>query len=61
MHHPAIASESRLRSGGYFDPVPVRRVWLDHLANRTDGQYLLWDVLMFQAWLSDVHQRAASN
>jgi asparagine synthase (glutamine-hydrolysing) len=40
----------RLREGGYFDAVPVRQVWQAHLAGGQNLQYLLWGVLMFEAW-----------
>ncbi|MGH9454585.1 MAG: asparagine synthase (glutamine-hydrolyzing), partial [Terriglobia bacterium] len=46
----ALLSETRLRHEGFFRPIPVRRVWQAHLAGRTEGQYQLWDLLMFQAW-----------
>jgi asparagine synthase (glutamine-hydrolysing) len=48
-----LIGESRLRSEGFFDPVPIRALWRSHLSGLTDAQYLLWDVLMFQAWLSE--------
>jgi asparagine synthase (glutamine-hydrolysing) len=48
-----LLSESRLRREGYFSPEPVRRAWMDHLSGRRNNQYLLWDVLMFQAWSSE--------
>lgn len=47
----ALLDERRLREEGYFDPVPVRKMWLDHVAGRVNEHYRLWDVLMFQAWL----------
>jgi asparagine synthase (glutamine-hydrolysing) len=47
----ALLSESRLRSDGFFDPAPVRQKWQQHLSGTHNWAYLIWDVLMFQAWL----------
>lgn len=47
-----LLNESRLRREGFFDPAPIRSAWNAHLSGKTNEQYRLWDVLMFQAWLS---------
>lgn len=49
----ALLDESRLRGEGNLDPVPIRRKWNEHLAGRRNWQFMLWDVLMFQAWIED--------
>ena len=46
-----LLNESRLRREGYFRPEPIRQAWQDHLSGRRNNQYVLWNVLMFQAWL----------
>ncbi|MBK9136830.1 MAG: asparagine synthase (glutamine-hydrolyzing) [Betaproteobacteria bacterium] len=45
-----LLSEDRLRRAGLIDPVPVRRLWHEHLSERNDWGYRLWPVLMFEAW-----------
>ncbi|MGC1448054.1 MAG: asparagine synthase (glutamine-hydrolyzing) [Xanthobacteraceae bacterium] len=45
-----LLNEQRLRQAGLIDAGMVRRYWADHLDGRRNWQYLLWDVLMLEAW-----------
>lgn len=45
-----LLSAERLQREGWFDPEPIRIKWQEHLEGRFDWQYLLWNVLTFQAW-----------
>jgi asparagine synthase (glutamine-hydrolysing) len=47
-----LLSEARLRAEGFFNPVPIRRKWHEHLSGKRNWQHQLWNVLMFQAWLA---------
>lgn len=51
-----LLTEPRLRAEGYFDPVPIRQKWAEHLSGKRNWQYHLWDVLMFQSWLETQDQ-----
>ncbi len=46
-----LLSSNRLQREGWLRPAPVREKWQEHLSGQRDWQYLLWNVLMFQAWL----------
>ncbi len=45
----------RIRDQGFLRPEPVQEKWQEHLSGVRNWQYLLWDVLMFQAWLECWH------
>ena len=53
-----LLDESRLKREGFFEPEPIRKLWLEHLSGIRNWQYHLWGVLMFQAWL--VESKATS-
>ena len=55
-----LLNEKRLRSGGYLQPAPIREKWMQHLSGRRNWQYPLWNVLMFQAWLTSNERSAAA-
>ena len=46
-----LLDEARLQREGYFQPAPIRKIWAEHLSGRRNWMALLWNVLMFQAWL----------
>jgi len=50
-----LLSEERIRREGFLNPAPIREKWNEHLSGQRNWQYLLWDVLMFQAWLERHH------
>ncbi len=45
-----LLDEARLEREGILAPAPIREKWQEHLSGKRNWQYLLWDVLMFQAW-----------
>jgi asparagine synthase (glutamine-hydrolysing) len=47
----ALLGENRMRDEGFFDPLPIRKKWIEHISGHRNWQYYLWDILMFQAWL----------
>ena len=47
----ALLATDRLAEQGFLDPIRVRTVWNEHLSGRRNWQSLLWNVLMFQAWI----------
>lgn len=54
-----LLSEARIRREGFLHPGPIRERWAEHLSGRRNWQYQLWNVLMFQAWLS-AHERSSA-
>lgn len=47
----SLLEESRLRAEGFLQPEAVRRIWNQHVAGKKEHTFLLWSLLMFQAWL----------
>jgi asparagine synthase (glutamine-hydrolysing) len=45
-----LLDERRLLQAGLFDATRVRQVWSAHLSGRRNHEYMLWNVLMFEAW-----------
>lgn len=47
-----LISEKRLDNEGIFDTSFVRSLWREHLSEKMNHEYLLWNFLVFQGWYS---------
>ena len=45
-----LLDQRRLREAGLLDAAMVHRYWQEHIDGRRNWQYLIWDVLMLEAW-----------
>jgi asparagine synthase (glutamine-hydrolysing) len=53
----ALLDGPRLAGEGFLDRNQVRAVWQQHLSGWLNHDQLLWNILMFQAWLEDLNGR----
>lgn len=47
-----LLSPAALGRHGFFAVNPIREKWEEHVSGACNWQYLLWPVLMFQAWMA---------
>jgi len=47
-----LLAPERLRREGFLDAPTVTRTWEEHQSGARNWHYQLWNVLMFQAWLT---------
>jgi asparagine synthase (glutamine-hydrolysing) len=48
-----MLTPEKLGRHGLFSVEPIRKKWKEHVSGARDWHYLLWPVLMFQAWMAD--------
>ncbi|MEK2611960.1 asparagine synthase (glutamine-hydrolyzing) [Pseudomonas shirazensis] len=48
----ALLNTERMRADGYLDAKAVQQLWQEHLSGKRNHAAILWNVLMFQAWLT---------
>ena len=47
-----LLSPASLKRSGFFEVGPIRQKWEEQLSGGRNWQYLLWNALMFQAWIA---------
>lgn len=49
----ALLDPARIKADGYLNAELIATTWQQHLSGEQQWHYLLWDVLMFNAWLDE--------
>ena len=53
-----LLNEKSLAQQGFFHPIKIRERWLQHLSGSHNWEHFLWNVLMFQSWFKDIHEKS---
>lgn len=53
----ALLDHERIRREGVLEPELIRQRWLEHLSGDREWGFLIWEVLMFQAWMETREER----
>jgi asparagine synthase (glutamine-hydrolysing) len=56
-----LLSGENLGRHGFFSIEPIREKWQEHVSGSRNWQYLLWPVLMFQAWIAQTRSISSSQ
>jgi asparagine synthase (glutamine-hydrolysing) len=48
----SLLNPARLKGEGFLNTDHITSMWDEHIKNKKNWQYQLWNVLMFQAWLN---------
>ncbi len=51
-----LLDKKSMQEQGFFEVNEIHQKWSEHLSGKRNWQYLLWDVLMFQAWLRNINR-----
>jgi asparagine synthase (glutamine-hydrolysing) len=49
----SLLEERRLKQEGFLNPTAVRAIWEAHLRGEHRAGFLIWPIVVFQAWLDD--------
>lgn len=52
-----LLQESKLQQQGFLDVALVKQYLKEHLTGKKDRHGILWNILMFQQWLDNVHYK----
>ncbi|MDE1211670.1 asparagine synthase-related protein [Vibrio aestuarianus] len=50
-----LLCEDKIRKQGFFHVEVVTKLWREHQSEERNWSYLLWNILMFQAWYEKNH------
>lgn len=50
-----LLNEEKIKEQGFFYPQMISKLWFEHQNGSRNWSYLLWNVLMFQAWYEKNH------
>ena len=46
-----LLKKKKLEDNQYFDSELIRNIWNEHLTEKRNWQYPIWNILMLQSWI----------